>query len=274
MDLARFATPLQVSLRLAFAVVVCAAAVVDVWVVRQMSFIDLPDISRAALVVVVTAAFGIAWAAWPHGALPLAVVASMLALAETAEPSLRGPIGIGMFTQLAVMPVLLAAVLTRPTRWRWPVAALVVVAAETVALRARDTPQRAIIAMTMLVLLGVAAAAVVYIHLRDSERRASIEQARQNERLDLARELHDIVGHHVTGIVVLAQASRFTSGAAAGTPADHALADIEAAGIETLTSIRRLVGLLRTDPSMNAGRGSPTSSASSRGSARRIRPPI
>ena len=253
MDLARFATPLQVSLRLAFAVVVCAAAVVDVWVVRQMSFIDLPDISRAALVVVVTAAFGIAWAAWPHGALPLAVVASMLALAETAEPSLRGPIGIGMFTQLAVMPVLLAAVLTRPTRWRWPVAALVVVAAETVALRARDTPQRAIIAMTMLVLLGVAAAAVVYIHLRDSERRASIEQARQNERLDLARELHDIVGHHVTGIVVLAQASRFTSGAAAGTPADHALADIEAAGIETLTSIRRLVGLLRTDPSMNAG---------------------
>ena len=85
-----FATPLQVSLRLAFAVVVCAAAVVDVWVIRQMSFIDLPDISRAALVVVVTAAFGIAWAAWPHGALPLAVVASMLALAETAEPSLRG----------------------------------------------------------------------------------------------------------------------------------------------------------------------------------------
>ena len=125
-----------------------------------------------------------------------------------------------MFTQLAVMPVLLAAVLTRPTRWRWPVAALVVVAAETVALRARETPQRAIIAMTMLVLLGVAAAAVVYIHLRDSDRRASIEQARQNERLDLARELHDIVGHHVTGIVVLAQASRFTSGAAAGTPAD------------------------------------------------------
>ena len=254
MDLARFATPLQVSLRLAFAVVVCAAAVVDVWVVRQMSFIDLPDISRAALVVVVTAAFGIAWAAWPHGALPLAVVASMLALAETAEPSLRGhTIGIGMFTQLAVMPVLLAAVLIRPTRWRWPVAALVVVAAETVALRAHETPQRAIIAMTMLVLLGVAAAAVVYIHLRDSDRRASIEQARQNERLDLARELHDIVGHHVTGIVVLAQASRFTSGAAAGTPADHTLADIEAAGIETLTSIRRLVGLLRTDPSMNAG---------------------
>ena len=84
--------------------------------------------------------------------------------------------------------------------------------------------------MTMLVLLGVAAAAVVYIHLRDNDRRASIEQARQNERLDLARELHDIVGHHVTGIVVLAQASRFTSGAGRERRPTSALADIEAAG--------------------------------------------
>ena len=68
--------------------------------------------------------------------------------------------------------------------------------------------------MSMLVLLGTATAAVVYIRLRDSERLTSIENARHNERLDLARELHDVVGHHVTGIVVLAQANRFTSGAA------------------------------------------------------------
>jgi signal transduction histidine kinase len=76
----------------------------------------------------------------------------------------------------------------------------------------------------------------------------SIAHARENERLDLARELHDIVGHHVTGIVVLAQASRFTSGTEPGSPADRALADIETAGVETLTSVRRLIGLLRTDP--------------------------
>ena len=84
--------------------------------------------------------------------------------------------------------------------------------------------------MSMLVLLGAATAAVVYIRLRDSERRTSIENARYNERLDLARELHDVVGHHVTGIVVLAQASRFTNGADPGSAADRALADIEAAG--------------------------------------------
>jgi len=102
------------------------------------------------------------------------------------------------------------------------------------------------------VLLGAAVAAVVYLHVRENERRTSIAQARENERLDLARELHDIVGHHVTGIVVLAQANRFTSGAEPGSPADRALADIEAAGVETLVSVRRLIGLLRADPTTSA----------------------
>ena len=119
--------------------------------------------------------------------------------------------------------------------------------------RAHDTPIRAIIAMSMLVLLGVAAAAVVYMHVREVERRTSIERARHDERLDLARELHDIVGHHVTGIVVLAQANRFTNGANSESSADRTFADIEAAGLETLTSVRRLIGLLRTDPSTSAG---------------------
>ena len=42
----------------------------------------------------------------------------------------------------------------------------------------------------MLVLLGAAATAVVYIRLRDHEQRTSVEIARQNERMDLAREVH------------------------------------------------------------------------------------
>jgi len=93
----------------------------------------------------------------------------------------------------------------------------------------------------------------VYIRLRDSERRASIEVARQNERLELARELHDVVGHHVTGIVVLAQASRFTaSNRVEPVTLDDAMAAIESVGLDTLTSIRRLVGLLRTDALLTA----------------------
>ena len=202
--------------------------------------------------IAVIAALGIAWAAWPSQVLVFATAASVLSLLQTSAVSNVG-LRIGVFTEFVVLPVFLAAVLSRTANARWPVAALVVVAAESIALRAQDPPIRAIIAMSMLVLLGVASAAVVYMHVRDIERRTSIERARHDERLDLARELHDIVGHHVTGIVVLAQASRFTNGTNSESSADRTFADIEAAGLETLTSVRRLIGLLRTDPSTSAG---------------------
>jgi signal transduction histidine kinase len=181
--------------------------------------------------------------------LLFATAASVISLLETSRRFGRGGPGFGFFTEFVVMPVFLTAVLVRPTRLRWPVAALVVIAAGAISLRTGPGPIRAVLATSMLVLLGAAVAAVVYLHIRENERRTSIARARENERLDLARELHDIVGHHVTGIVVLAQASRFTSGAEPGSPADRVLADIETAGVETLTSVRRLIGLLRTDPS-------------------------
>jgi signal transduction histidine kinase len=179
--------------------------------------------------------------------LIVATPASVISLLETRSRS--GAPGFEFFTEFVVMPVFLAAVLVRPTRLRWPVAALVVIAAGAISLRAGPVPIRAVLGTSMFVLLGTAVAAVVSLHIRENERRESIAHARENERLDLARELHDIVGHHVTGIVVLAQASRYTGGAEPGSVADRALADIETAGVETLTSVRRLIGLLRTDPS-------------------------
>ena len=246
------ANPLSTLLRGAFMFVVLAAAFVDLWVIGELWVIPRDSTRPALLVVVVIAALGIAWAAWPSQVLVFAAAASVLSLLQTFEGSNVG-LRIGVFTEFVVLPVFLAAVLSRTASARWPVVVLVVVAAESIALRAQDTPIRAIIAMSMLVLLGAASAAVVYMHMRDNERRTSIERARHDERLDLARELHDIVGHHVTGIVVLAQANRFTNGANSGSSADRTFADIEAAGLETLTSVRRLIGLLRTDPSTSAG---------------------
>ena len=251
-DLARVANPLRALLRIAFVAVIGTAVVVDLWVIGDLWTIERFEIRPSLLVTLAIAALGVAWARWPRYALPLGTAVALLSLLQTSEAPNVG-LRIGVFTEFVVMPVLFAAVLDRNGHSRWPIAALVVFAAESIALRAEETPIRAIIAMSMLVLLGAAAAAVVYIRLRDSERRTSIENARYNERLDLARELHDVVGHHVTGIVVLAQASRFTSGAEPDSPADRALADIEAAGLETLTSVRRLIGLLRTDPSTSTG---------------------
>lgn len=251
-ELARVANPLRALLRIAFVAVIGAAVVVDLWVIGDLWTIERHTLRPSLLVTLTIAALGVAWVRWPRYALLMATAVAALSLLQTSEAPNVG-LRIGIFTEFVVMPVLLAAVLNRAGHARWPIAALVVFTAESVALRAEDTPIRAIVAMSMLVLLGAASIAVVYIRLRDSERRTSIENARYNERLDLARELHDVVGHHVTGIVVLAQASRFTSGAEPDSPTDQAFADIEAAGLETLTSVRRLIGLLRTEPSTATG---------------------
>jgi signal transduction histidine kinase len=249
-DLARAATPLRQVLRISFVVVVASAVLVDLWITGGRSAPG-NDSRLSELAIGAIAILGAAWAFKPRHALLVAIAASVISLLETSRRSSGAP-GFGVFTEFVVMPVLLAAVLARPTRLRWPVAALVVIAAGAISLRAEPLSIRAVLATSMFVLLGAAVAAVVYIHIRENERRMSIAHARENERLDLARELHDIVGHHVTGIVVLAQASRFTSGAEPGSPADRALADIETAGVETLTSVRRLIGLLRTDPTTSS----------------------
>lgn len=75
-------------------------------------------------------------------------------------------------------------------------------------------------------------------------RRATAERVRQEERLELARELHDVVAHHITGIVVQAQAAQLV---ARKQPErlDDSLAGIANAGTEALAAMRRVVGLLR-----------------------------
>jgi signal transduction histidine kinase len=79
-----------------------------------------------------------------------------------------------------------------------------------------------------------------HTHARDRD----IEQAKLRQRNELARELHDAVGHHVSAIVIQAQAGR----ALAAFHPDRALATletIEEAGSRTLEELRAMVGLLR-----------------------------
>ena len=60
----------------------------------------------------------------------------------------------------------------------------------------------------------------------------------------MARELHDVVAHHVTGMLIQAQAGRLI---AERDPerAEQMFAEIEAAGTEAMASMRRLVASLR-----------------------------
>lgn len=91
---------------------------------------------------------------------------------------------------------------------------------------------------------GIAVAAGLLLRLLDTRRQTTLEAVRRAERLELARELHDVAAHHMTGVVLQAQAARIT---ARKQPAvlDDALADIESAGAGALASIRRVIGLLR-----------------------------
>lgn len=89
-----------------------------------------------------------------------------------------------------------------------------------------------------------AAALGAAIRYRAKVRSRDIDQAKAHEREQLARELHDAVAHHVSGIAIQAQAGRAV---AASDPerAVQALAVIEDAATRTLAEMRAIVGVLR-----------------------------
>ncbi|GAA4394012.1 histidine kinase [Ornithinibacter aureus] len=86
--------------------------------------------------------------------------------------------------------------------------------------------------------LGAAVRYRARIRVRD------IEEAKAREREQLARELHDVVAHHVSGIAIQAQAGRAIAASNPGR-AVEALATIEDAATQTLTELRAIVGVLR-----------------------------
>lgn len=87
--------------------------------------------------------------------------------------------------------------------------------------------------------LGAATRFQVKIRHRD------IEHAKAREREQLARELHDTVAHHVSGIAIQAQAGQAMA-AAHRERAIEVLATIEDAATRTLSELRTMVGVLRT----------------------------
>jgi signal transduction histidine kinase len=66
------------------------------------------------------------------------------------------------------------------------------------------------------------------------------EQAVAAERARIARELHDIVAHHLSVVVLQAAGAR-----ASGQASDGTLEKIERSGRQALTEMRRLLGMLR-----------------------------
>ena len=80
----------------------------------------------------------------------------------------------------------------------------------------------------------------------EREREQNARQAAADEQARIARELHDVIAHNVSVMVVQAAAAGDVFDSQPG-KAREALASIEHTGREALTELRRLLGAVRTD---------------------------
>ncbi|MFF2620750.1 sensor histidine kinase [Oerskovia jenensis] len=116
-----------------------------------------------------------------------------------------------------------------------------------------DRPVTALV--VLLVATAVTAGVLAWALARSRrERRAyeedltgwAAERAAQAERLRIARDLHDLASHGLGLITVRAASARTVSGPDGDAERSRALADIERAGRDATTELRRMLGVLRS----------------------------
>jgi signal transduction histidine kinase len=177
----------------------------------------------------------------PLAMLSIAFAAGMaLGIAGLAADTTTPP-GLNTMAVVLVLPYAL---------FRWAsgrdiaIGALVMLAAASVGITTDPgTIGEAIGGLTVLLLSAAIGGVVRY---RGTARGRELEQVKLREREQLARELHDTVAHHVSAIVIQAQAGRAVAAADPQTAVD-VLAVIEAEASRTLDEMRTMVGALRRD---------------------------
>jgi signal transduction histidine kinase len=149
---------------------------------------------------------------------------------------------------LLVETAVLLFMLAHVTRRKAVLAPLGVVALGVLPLRIGlwlDPPAPAIETIAVCAVWSLFAAVAVgvgaYLRSLDRTRMRAVETARREQRLDLARDLHDWLSHEMTGIVLAAQAGQL-----AGTDATRTFREIEEAGTRGLDAMDRALRLLRT----------------------------
>jgi signal transduction histidine kinase len=88
------------------------------------------------------------------------------------------------------------------------------------------------------------------------EQRERVRQVTAQERARIARELHDVVAHGVSVMVIQAVAARAVAGRDRGAAAG-ALRSVERCGREALVDLRQMIGVLHRDDSEVLGAASP-----------------
>ena len=194
-----------------------------------------------------------AWVAWPAAvAATVSLVATAVILAQGAHLGERsaGLVGVVEIAGLLGLLVLVARWAAGPTL----VAVGAALWAAAVLYLVRFIPATSpleYVGGLLLWSLGPATAVVVggYPRLAAARLRRSVRQARLDQRLVLAQDVHDYVAHDVSGIVAQAQAARYVAGddvAALRTALDR----IEVMGQHALTAMDQMVAMLaEEDPS-------------------------
>lgn len=180
--------------------------------------------------------------------LPGTLVVATASLVVTVSGFLAGQVvNPEIVVPLALAYLLIPVVRHRPPAVAFGAAGLSVVAVTfAVSVRPQTLAPSPVLLVLVWLAVGTGLGLGLYQRWIEVSRVRAVEAARQTERLDIARELHDVVAHHVTGIVVQAQAALLVADqdpdAAVG-----ALRSIEGAGAEALVSMRSMVGTLRGD---------------------------
>lgn len=192
---------------------------------------------------------------WPAQVAAVLVADMLLASATRSAPE---TLGVGF----AWMALVFAVTAWLPRPWPWLTAVFLAGTAQDLRTDGSD-------AADMFVdwaFLGFAATVGRIVHVRgaraetlshrlrlaDRERGARTQEAVARERAVIARELHDIVAHSVSLMVVQAGTAR-PSAERVDAELAGVLATIERSGREALSELRRLLGVLRADDDPDLG---------------------
>ena len=174
---------------------------------------------------------------------PLAcvVVAFGTAMALALASLAGGVPTVGLDTMIYILVLVYALV-----RWgsgREIVIGLAVVLVAAVIGTVADYTGPAVVIGGFGILAAAAAGGAAFRYRAESWRRA-LDQIRSQERVGLARELHDMVAHHISAIAVQAQAGRTLAGKRPEA-ALEALSVVEGEASRTLAEMRAMVRVLR-----------------------------
>jgi signal transduction histidine kinase len=192
--------------------------------------------------------------AWRHRA-PVAVwaVTGLASLGELADHGSSGPV--------LLAPLLALFTVAQTSERRTSLAVGLASLACAAAVQASSAPPGSNWAKFLFPVVVIAASWLVGDNLRvrrayvaeleakayraEAERAAELARAAAQERARIARELHDVVMHHVSVIAVQAGAARMVAEGNAGPASAPTLTSIEATARQALTELRQLLGVLR-----------------------------